>query len=33
MGIRDEEIKTLKKAKYVGAGMSFTWYAAPFMVR
>ena len=32
MGIRSEEINTLKKAKYLAASVFFTFSDAPFMV-
>lgn len=32
MGIRDEEIKVLKKASLLNASLSFTWTSATFLV-
>ena len=32
LGIRNEELKVLKKAAYLHAASSFTWTCAPFLV-
>ena len=32
LGIRDDELKVLKKTAYLEAGSAFTWNCAPFLV-
>lgn len=32
LGIRQEELKVLKKSAYLGAVGTFTWVCAPFLV-